>query len=154
VKQSEKGWYRSLTEEQREKIRADARARYNRDIEKNRARQRAKRTANREAVNANMREYQRRNKDKYYEYNAANRYGVPRAVIQAHRATASVCEICGDPPAPKKRLAIDHDHATGVLRGMLCHTCNLGLGAFKDDVLRIHKAALYLAKHKAKGEVA
>lgn len=153
MRANEKGWYQSLTEEQKERIRANARESYRRNHAVKIQKQRAKRLKDRDGWNAKMREYQRKNRDKYYEYNAANRYGVKRAQIQAMCATSKVCEICGDPPAAKKRLAIDHDHATGKLRGMLCHTCNLGLGAFKDDVLRIHKAAMYLAAHQCKGEV-
>ncbi len=146
--------YHALTTEEKAIRAAKEREYYQRNKERICARRRAHKAKDRERWNAQAREYMRENKDRYYEYNAANRFGVPRAAIQAHVATSSVCEICGDPPAAKKRLAIDHCHATGVLRGMLCHACNLGLGAFKDDVLRIHKAALYLAKHKAKGDVA
>lgn len=34
-------------------------------------------------------------------------------------------------------LAIDHDHMTGEIRGLLCRTCNLALGLLKDDPSRI-----------------
>lgn len=33
------------------------------------------------------------------------------------------CAICGRPPK-NKRLAVDHDHKTGAVRGLLCHICN------------------------------
>lgn len=146
-------YYHSLSEERREKIRARARELYREKHAENLAKQRAKRAKNRDAWNAKMREYQRKHRDKYYEYNAANRFGVSRVEIVAIRARSSVCEICGEPPAPKKRLAIDHDHATGKLRGILCHTCNLGLGAFKDNEVKLHKAFMYLMRHKPVGEV-
>jgi hypothetical protein len=146
-------YYATLTAERREKMRIRARELYRLNHAHRIAKQREKRAKNREAINANMRKYQRANRDKFYEYNAANRFGVKRAEIQAIRSTSAVCEICGDPPEAKRRLAIDHNHQTGKLRGMLCHTCNLGLGAFKDDVLRIHKAAMYLASRECKGEV-
>jgi hypothetical protein len=43
-------------------------------------------------------------------------------------------------------LVIDHDHTTGEVRGLLCPTCNAGLGHFKDSPELLLKAALYLQK--------
>ena len=42
------------------------------------------------------------------------------------------------------RLAIDHDHQTNKLRGLLCNNCNNGLGRFQDSVLLLEQAARYL----------
>lgn len=50
------------------------------------------------------------------------------------------CAICGT-IAP---LVIDHDHTTGFVRGLLCHNCNVGLGAFRDSVADLRNAADYL----------
>src|SRR3990167_3179473 len=43
-----------------------------------------------------------------------------------------------------KRLHLDHNHKTGKVRGLLCSSCNLGLGKFRDDPTIIEKAAMYL----------
>jgi len=150
----EKGWYAELSEEKKEMYRAIARRTYRKHHAKNLEKQRAKRNKDREAWNAKAREYMRKNRDNYYEYNAANRFKVKRAEIQALCATSAVCEICGNPPKAKTRLGIDHDHGTGKLRGMLCRTCNLGLGAFKDNEILLHKAFFYLMKHKKVAVVA
>lgn len=50
------------------------------------------------------------------------------------------CMICGS----IERLCIDHDHATGEIRGILCSKCNSGLGMFRDSVCLLEKAASYL----------
>lgn len=44
-------------------------------------------------------------------------------------------------------LAVDHDHATKVVRDLLCHVCNLGLGAFRDSPTLLRIAADYLERH-------
>lgn len=54
-----------------------------------------------------------------------------------------VCGICGRTNGQKK-LCVDHCHATGRVRGLLCTKCNKGLGIFDDDVTRIVRAAEYL----------
>lgn len=51
-----------------------------------------------------------------------------------------VCAICGCPPP----LGVDHNHVTGVVRGLLCLNCNFALGGFKDNPDNLRKAAAYL----------
>lgn len=54
------------------------------------------------------------------------------------------CAICKKPCPTGRRLAVDHDHKTGAVRGLLCHSCNLGIGKLGDDPERLLAAAKYL----------
>lgn len=54
------------------------------------------------------------------------------------------CAICGTIPK-RQNLAVDHDHKTGSIRGLLCSTCNHQmLGGAKDDVEILRRAVAYL----------
>lgn len=57
-----------------------------------------------------------------------------------------LCAIC-----PKRMIGrdchVDHDHVTGKVRGLICSSCNTGLGFFKDSVRLLASAIVYLEKH-------
>lgn len=54
------------------------------------------------------------------------------------------CAICAGDLDFAKLTHVDHDHATGRIRGVLCTHCNRGLGAFCDDTRLLNMAAKYL----------
>jgi hypothetical protein len=54
------------------------------------------------------------------------------------------CAICEGTNPGGDRLAVDHDHQTGKVRGLLCHNCNIGLGNFQDSRDALRKAIVYL----------
>lgn len=59
------------------------------------------------------------------------------------------CKICGstDPGHNSESFCIDHCHSAGHIRGLLCHSCNLGLGNFKDNIDSLQKAIKYLTNY-------
>ena len=82
------------------------------------------------------------------DYQLQKKFGLSRAEYYAMlRQQGGRCAICGshDPGTKAKgQFCVDHDHATGEVRGLLCNGCNTGLGSFKDDPLALLKAAAYL----------
>lgn len=74
------------------------------------------------------------------------KYGL--TVSEAQRVvTQKACAICEVVPR-NKNLDIDHDHKTEKFRGLLCNSCNRGLGHFKDNPEFLRKAASYLEGFK------
>jgi len=59
------------------------------------------------------------------------------------------CAICKkDSSEETKRLAVDHCHKTGFVRGLLCSRCNTGIGQLRDDPDLLVEAACYIVKHR------
>lgn len=83
------------------------------------------------------------------------RYGLAYSDYEAMlQAQGNRCSICGASPDPNgkraaSRLHVDHDHVTGKIRGLLCLSCNLGIGHFRDDIDRLHSAVAYIEKHRS-----
>ena len=65
----------------------------------------------------------------------------------------NVCAICKSPEIRKRKsgvlydLAVDHNHKTGKVRGLLCKNCNWALGQLKDNPNFLIDAHFYLSKH-------
>lgn len=74
------------------------------------------------------------------------KYGITAATADA--LLAKPCGICGE---YTEHMRIDHDHATGAIRGALCHRCNIGLGYFNDGPARLRAALAYLERQAADG---
>jgi hypothetical protein len=57
------------------------------------------------------------------------KYGITTAKYDELAAKQNgVCALCKRPPTAKKRLVVDHNHSTGMIRGLLCDACNRALG--------------------------
>lgn len=100
----------------------------------------------REKHKASVREWQRANPDKRLAQ-VLRKYGI---TVDEYRTMLveqdGGCAICEAPIADGRgtRLHIDHCHESGAARGLLCGSCNLGLGKFRDDPQLLERAALYL----------
>ncbi len=77
-------------------------------------------------------------------------YGVTpeqvEAMLSAQNGCCAICETTS--PGGKGDWHVDHCHTSNVVRGLLCHHCNVGIGHLKDDISTLEKAVLYLKKHQ------
>lgn len=72
-------------------------------------------------------------------------YGTTPDDIEALAASqGGVCALCNGSLEGNRQFNIDHCHITDRVRGILCGSCNKGLGFFKDNVAVLRKAALYV----------
>jgi RNA polymerase-binding transcription factor DksA len=73
------------------------------------------------------------------------KYGITIADYERMlEAQGGVCAICGEARPEERTLHVDHDHETGVIRGLLCFRCNNALGDFREEYELFQRAADYL----------
>ena len=82
-------------------------------------------------------------------YDLTRRYSIDLARYEEMLASqGGSCAICGGTPGKTpnitRGLAVDHNHATGALRGLLCTNCNVSIGKFRDSKRLLEKAITYL----------
>jgi hypothetical protein len=71
----------------------------------------------------------------------------PAERLEMLEAVGGRCAICG---IAKEKMCIDHDHVTGVVRGVLCNDCNLALGGFEDSSTLLASALNHLTNPQKK----
>lgn len=122
---------------------------------------------NPQPVKERARRWQRENRERHAEYMRAyrasgrraevdrrsyltRRFGItPEQYDEMLAAQGGGCAICGRPPRDDSSLHVDHDHATGAVRALLCFDCNAGLGKFREDPDLLLQAFAYVLDHDA-----
>lgn len=122
--------------------------------EHGKARRRKYVVENRDAINKAHRRWKSKpeEKAKSRERWLTYRYGITESEFAAMLNTQGhVCGICAEPAPAGKRLHVDHDHATGAVRGLLCGPCNRAIGLFKESRTLLFKAVEYIDAHAFTG---
>lgn len=111
---------------------------------------------------ANQRAKRKENAVRYKGYSLQRDYGISSAQFEAMLLVQNgLCAVCGVPDGSErsnnngsKRLSVDHDHKTGVVRGLLCSSCNKGIGLLMDNSDLLRLAATYLETYSTKADLA
>lgn len=135
-----------------ERTRKHARDAYYRDRENRIDRVRKYSAANAETIRERKREYTKRTVAQRRNKRLEDMYGITAAEYDAMAAAQDgCCAICsGEPLGRGNRLHIDHDHASGKIRGLLCTRCNTAIGHLQDSPDICRAAAEYLEQNLPK----
>jgi hypothetical protein len=76
--------------------------------------------------------------------NRAKKYGLTKDQVLALFGETPTCGICKKTINKSKAIHIDHCHKTGNVRGILCNTCNVGIGFLKENIQVLQSAITYL----------
>lgn len=89
-------------------------------------------------------QWRKKNKQRHKKYDLKRFYGMSLEQFEnMKKAQNNKCLICCK---VFKSPHVDHCHVTGKIRGLLCNLCNVGLGAFKDNLVSLQNAINYLKK--------
>lgn len=111
----------------------------------------AEKPENKARFNKRLREARKKNPEIFRDYDLRSRMKLePGTYQRMYDAQNGKCAICAGArlSTGKFRLHIDHCHDTGIIRGLLCHNCNVGIGNLRHDENIMHRAIDYLKKHQ------
>jgi hypothetical protein len=109
---------------------------------------------NKDKYNADAKTYRENNRDYYTNKATARNRTILRGFTQERYDAVIIeqeykCAICGTPRSELSQdFAADHNHTTNEPRGLLCKSCNVGLGMFRDSISNLASAIEYLDKYK------
>lgn len=120
------------------------------------------RARNKELMAEKAMTYYEQNKEQRCAYTAQWKKANPQKILEARllrdynlsidkfntmlEAQGHRCAICEHEFKTMKNTHVDHCHASGVVRGLLCGKCNMGLGLFRDKPEIINNAIAYLSR--------
>lgn len=111
------------------------------------AKSKAWRDANKERAKTNRKRHYEENKEHSLDYSRSytlkRKYNLTQAeynvMLEKQNGTCAICfSKC------TRALAVDHEHSTGRVRGLLCNNCNRGIGHLKENVDTLKCAIDYL----------
>lgn len=103
---------------------------------------------NRDKYNQNMREFRANNKEWAKNTDLMRTHGISlEDYNKMLKDQNGVCAMCAKPPQGKRPLVVDHNHATGKVRQLLCYGCNRALHMLENQVL-FEAGKKYLKKNK------
>lgn len=107
--------------------------------------------SNREEILERKKKYTKRNKEKKRIYRLEKKFNITETELQnILDSQRGCCEICGDSllyPDSVRSYAVDHNHETGEVRGLLCGNCNTALGLIKEDKRIAYSLIKYIEKY-------
>jgi hypothetical protein len=98
-----------------------------------------------------VRKWKRNNRDKTKNGYLVWKFGITKEqydiMLQEHQEG---CAVCRQPCQTGRQLGVDHNHKTGMNRGLLCYKCNLALGYLNEDENLIWNLLEYMKKYNIK----
>jgi hypothetical protein len=103
------------------------------------------RAINKEKIKQKRKNYKSNKKEEIKRYELKRRYNVtPEQYNKTFSKQEGKCAICYNEFKSTQNTHVDHNHITGNFRGLLCRSCNQGIGYLKDDIKILKSAIKYL----------
>lgn len=97
------------------------------------------------------REHPEKVREAQHKHRLKRKYGLtPEDYDRMLEVQGGVCAVCGEPEQALRRLAVDHDHVIGKVRGLVCTHCNVAMGMLDDSPTKAQKVVDYLRTHLLK----
>ena len=146
IKTQRKAYY----EKNKEKVKTQRKAYREKNKEKTKSYDKVYYEKNKEKIKAKGKAYYKKNKEKKKSSGLKRMYGINlheyNLILSEQKGECACCGIHQNELTMK--FAVDHDHDTGLIRGLLCNHCNMAIGILGDNIEGLMKALNYLEKHE------